>query len=856
MECNSQVASTSQLIHPRAMKSYRFLAVAFVLALAVPEAQGSEATTAQAVYRDRVEPHWFAGTDERTNRFWYCVSTGKGQREFILVDADEGKRSAAFDHARLAEALSKATGHAIDPKSLPIFELEFGRDLRSVTLRGAGIWRLDLSSYALTPVVEATTNENRIQVTGPRFSAATGIETEISFANQSGADVNLHYGDPSGLFRPCGMLRSGERRLFSTYSGQVWWVSSLRGEWLAFFEATLKPALALIEKRPSGAARRQGEANSKSPDGHWQALVRGDNLFLRSLSANDQNEVQLTYDGNPSNSYAHNAEWERAVSMQYDAQDPEPPEPGIHWAPDSRHFVALRYQRSEERRVYLVESSPQDQLQPRLDSYPYLKPGDQVPCVKPHLFDVESKRQIPVSDALFSNPWSITELRWDSNSSRFTFLYNQRGHQALGLLAVTADTGAVSSLIDERSNTFIDYSTEFFWEYLDDTHEIIWSSERDGWNHLYLYDGINGALKKQLTHGPWVVRHVDFVDRKQRQIWFQAGGIHPQQDPYYVQVCRVNLDGSGLTVLTEGDGTHQARFSPDRRYFIDTWSRVDLPPVNELRRSSDGHLVCRLEEADASQWFASGCKTPERLVAKGRDGVTDIFGIFYRPAHFEPARRYPVIEQIYAGPHGFSTPKEFRAASGQQALADRGFIVVQMDGMGTSGRSKKFHDVCWKNLRDAGFPDRILWIQAAAASHPFMDLSRIGIYGGSAGGQNALRGMLDHADFYKVCVSDSGCHDNRMDKIWWNEQWMGWPVDDSYGKSSNVEDAAKLRGKLLLMVGELDRNVDPASTLQVVNALINADKDFELLYVPGAGHAVAVTPYGWRRLEEFFVKNL
>jgi dipeptidyl aminopeptidase/acylaminoacyl peptidase len=317
----------------------------------------------------------------------------------------------------------------------------------------------------------------------------------------------------------------------------------------------------------------------------------------------------------------------------------------------------------------------------------------------------------------------------------------------------------------------------------------------------------------------------------------------------------VNFDGTGLVVLTEGDGTHSLQFSPDRKFFLDTWSRVDLAPVNELRRSEDGQLVCNLEEADTRELLASGWRPPERFTATGRDGETDIYGIIHWPRNFDPQKRYPVIESIYAGPQDSFVPKSFHASYGSDRLKERGFIVVQIDGMGTSNRSKKFHDVCWKNLGDAGFPDRILWLKAAAAKHPAMDLARLGIYGTSAGGQSALRALLAHGDFYKAAVADCGCHDNRMDKIWWNEQWMGWPVGPHYEEQSNVTQAHKLQGKLLLMVAELDRNVDPASTMQVVNALIKADKDFEMLVVPGAGHGVAGTPYGQRRLVEFFERH-
>jgi len=251
--------------------------------------------------------------------------------------------------------------------------------------------------------------------------------------------------------------------------------------------------------------------------------------------------------------------------------------------------------------------------------------------------------------------------------------------------------------------------------------------------------------------------------------------------------------------------------------------------------------------------LAAGWRAPEVFVAKGRDGKTDIWGVIHRPTNFDPSRKYPVIEAIYAGPQGSFVPKTFSATA--QSLAELGFIVAQIDGMGTNNRSKAFHDLCWKNLGDAGFPDRILWHKAVAAKYPYYDISRVGIYGGSAGGQNSTGALLFHPDFYKVAFSSVGCHDNRMDKIWWNEQWMGWPVGPHYSASSNVDNAGRLKGRLLLVVGELDTNVDPSSTMQVVNALIKADKTFDLLVIPGAGHG-AGGEYGERKRNDFFVHHL
>jgi dipeptidyl aminopeptidase/acylaminoacyl peptidase len=791
------------------------------------------------VYRDRVEPHWFA----EGARFWYRNDLKDGAREFVLVDAQKGMRAVAFDHGRVAAGLSELTKQQVSAARLPVEQLEFEADGMGVVLRGREkSWRLDLRSYALEERKQGDLSSGSLPAMGqPRASRQTGAETEITFVNRTGADVEIFWMDTEGEKRRYATVKAGGEWAQHTFAGHVWLAADKAGKALGVFEASVERSTAVVDgqsaaTRPTGGeARRRGGGfrRPESPDGRWVVSVKNNNLWIGSK---DGEEFALSQDGKTEDGYSLENIW---------------------WSPDSRKLAAMRVEKEQEHKVYLVESSPKDQLQPKLRTLDYLKPGDRIAHPRPRLFQVEERRAVALKDELFATPWSINEVRWAADSSRFTFVYNQRGHQALRVVAVDAMTGGARAIVDERSATFICYSGKYFCEWVGEG-EIIWMSERDGWNHLWLVDAQSGQVKNQITKGEWVVQSVVNVDREKRRIWFRAGGVRAGQDPYYTHLCRVNFDGTGMVVLTEGEGTHSVPWTPGSKYLIDTWSRVDQPPVNELRSAEDGRLVCKLEEADAGEVLAErGGRWPERFVAKGRDGKTDIYGVVIFPRDFDARRKYPVVENIYAGPQGFFAPKSFRARYGhQQQIADRGMIVVQCDGMGTSGRSKAFHDVCFRDLRDAGFADRIAWMKAAAAKVPQMDLSRVGIYGGSAGGQNAMAALLWHGDFYKVAVADCGCHDNRMDKIWWNEQWMGWPVGKHYEENSNVANAQRLQGKLMLVFGELDSNVDPASTMQVVNALEKADKDFDLVIVTGTGHGSAETPYGSRRRVEFLTRNL
>jgi dipeptidyl aminopeptidase/acylaminoacyl peptidase len=597
-----------------------------------------------------------------------------------------------------------------------------------------------------------------------------------------------------------------------------------------------------------GVGRRSRDTGPRvSPDGRWEALVNNFNVSLRPIGTH--RTTLLSTDGSEGNYY-----------------DPA----SIVWSPDSKKIAAYRVRPGYRREVHYVESSPEDQLQPKHSTLLYAKPGDALDMDQPVLFHIDPIRQFIIDNALFPNAYASSELVWRRDSRGFTFEYNQRGHQVYRVIEVNASTGVARTLISEEPKTFFTYRTangsladsgkQFRYD-VEDGKEIIWMSERDGWNHLYLYDGSTGRVKNQITKGAWVVRGVQHVDPVARRVWFSAGGMYPGSDPYFASYYRINFDGSGLTRLTEADANHTAAFSTDMKFYVDTYSRVDMAPVVELRRTEDNALLSTVERGDVSELTRIGWKAPEVFVTKGRDGQTDIWGVIIRPSNFDPAKKYPVIENIYAGPQGSFVPKSFFAYNQMQSQAELGFIVVQIDGMGTSNRSKAFHDVAWQNLGDAGFPDRILWHRAVAAKYPYYDITRVGIYGGSAGGQNALGGLLFHPDFYKAGVAYAGCHDNRMDKIWWNEQWMGWPIGPQYSASSNVDNAYRLQGDLLLVVGELDTNVDPSSTLQVVNQLIKHNKNFDLLVVPGANHPAGrgndpTAPYGDHKRFDFFVQHL
>lgn len=568
-----------------------------------------------------------------------------------------------------------------------------------------------------------------------------------------------------------------------------------------------------------------------SPDGKWTAFIKNDNVYVREVATGK--EKQLSQDGTLSNYYS-----------SY-----------IQWSPDSKSVVSCRIRPVEKRYVYYVESSPADQAQPKLHKQEYAKPGDELRFKVPCIFEVESGRRLIPSTELFSHQYELSGPMWNADSKAITFEYNERGHKVYRVLEMSAVDGSVRTLIEEKEEKYVNYP-RIYRNYLSDGKRIIWSSERDNYNHLYLYDRATGKPLNQITKGEWYVRGVQHVDETNEVIYFSANGMKKGEDPYLIHYYKINFDGSNLVELTPEEGMHQCWYSSDYKYLVDVYSKVDQAPIAVLRDEKNGKIRMQLDKADISALLANGWKAPEVFSAKGRDGKTDMWGVIYRPSNFDPSKKYPVIEYIYSGPGDQYVPKTFSSYNWwMTSLAELGFIVVQVDGMTTSFRSKEFEEVCYKNLKDAGLPDHIAWIKAAAQKYPYMDIDRVGIFGCSAGGQESTGAVLFHPEFYKAAYSACGCHDNRMDKIWWNELWMGYPVDESYSACSNVDNAHLLNRPLMLVVGELDDNVDPASTMQVANALIKANKDFELVVIPGAHHTMG-EDFGEHKRYDFFVRHL
>jgi dipeptidyl aminopeptidase/acylaminoacyl peptidase len=605
-----------------------------------------------------------------------------------------------------------------------------------------------------------------------------------------------------------------------------------------------------LSSREKKAEKEKPE--SESPDGEWIAFARDYNLFIRS--AKNGKEMQLTHNGERYFEWGSRHGWadlmegengDRTVNFE------------VRWSPDSKKLYTVILDLRRARKMYLLGSAKEG-YRSKLYSYYRASPGDtDIPYYIPMIFDVENHRAVKID--LDPVPHFIgLDIRWFEDSRRLYARKFERGYKKLFVYEIDAATGQVRVAAQDENRTCIETGISRY-RVLQKTGEVLLTSERDGWNHLYLYDWETGKLKKQLTKGEYVVLSIQHVDEERGGAYFTAVGKEKGEDPYLVHLYWVNFDGSALRSLTPEPAFHGISTSPDDKYFVDNYSRVDLPTRSVLRKLEDGSVVMELEQADIEDVLAVGWRFPEPFKLKAADGETDIYGLIWKPTNFDPSRKYPVIDQTYTGPQAVNAPKTFRRAllNSCTSLTELQFIMITVDGRGTARRSKKFHDFSYNNL-GGGCTDHITAIKQLAEKYSYMDAERVGIYGGSAGGYDTARALLVWPDFYDVGVSASGNHDHRMAKAWWPEQYMGYPVGDFYEDQSNISQAGNLKGKLLLVHGELDENVNPSATFRLADALIKANKDFDMLIVPDSHHGFRgiYGDYVTRKRWDYFVRHL
>jgi dipeptidyl-peptidase 4 len=596
-----------------------------------------------------------------------------------------------------------------------------------------------------------------------------------------------------------------------------------------------------------------------SPDGSKAVFIRDWNLWLRNL--NTGKETQLTTDGAKDFGYAtDNAGWkktDRAIVL---------------WSPDSKKVATFQQDQRNVSDMYLVSTNVGA---PKLSAWKYPLPQDK-DVIKIHrvIIEVDTPRVVRLKMAPddrrgtlcddISCSGAFDDNEWNADATRLAFVSSSRDHREAKLRVADAANGDVRDVMEEKVQTQYESGQgEINWRYLPASNEFIWYSERDDWGHLYLYDA-EGKLKNQITKGNFVVTRLLKVDTQNRVLYFEANGRENGRDPYFSHFYSINFDGSNLKMLTPEDGNHQITISPDGKYFIDNFSKPDVPTVSVLRDLT-GKLVATLEKTDISRLTAAGWKPATPVTVKSRDGKWDLYGLMFTPTNLDPKKKYPVVNYIYPGPQGGGVgTRSFGPARGDhQALAELGFIVVVIDGTCNPDRSKTFHDLCYGNMIDNTLEDQISGIKQLAAKYPYLDLERVGVWGHSGGGYATAAAMFKFPDFYKVGISESGNHDNRNYEDDWGERYIGLMKNDDKGVSNyenqaNQNFAKNLKGKLLLVHGGMDDNVPPYNTYLVVDALVKANKDFDLIILPNERHGYRgqAGTYMTRRRWDYFVKNL
>ena len=710
--------------------------------------------TGPLVYGGTVRPSWLAD-----GRFWY-QNRIPGGSEYVVVDPEARDRGRAFDHDKMASALSSATREAIEPLALGITSLAFEGQHDAVVQRGrTGRFSCDLIEYS-------------------------------------------------------------------------------------------------CERTPPGRAPLS-PAEVASPDGRYAAFIRDYDLWVRDRDT--EAETRLTVDGIEDFGYGtNNAGWVRRDR------------PVLKWSPDSRKIATFQHDGRGVGMMYVMSTNVGH---PELDAWRYPLPEDSV-IFRIHRIVADLDRQAgdhvirldmepdqhrsTCSDHVECGG-SFGDVEWSADASHLVFVSSSRDHKRALVRAADATTGEVRDLFEEVEETF--YESQSGWRYLSETNEVLWFSQRDDWGHLYLYDAETGGLKREVTRGDWNVLDILDVDEDERTVTF-IGNEREPGDPYFRYLYRVGLDGGQVDLLTRDAGNHEISISPDGGYFVDSYSTPVVPPVTVLR-DSEGREAMTLERGDISRLTASGWEPPMPFSVKARDGVTDLYGLLFRPLDFDPNRQYPIINYLYPGPQSGSVgSRSFRGSHRDlQAIAELGFVVVELDAMGTPGRSKAFHEAYYANMGDNGLPDQMTGIEQLAERYPWMDLDNVGIFGHSGGGFAAADAIMRYPDFYDVAVSQAGNHDNRNYEDDWGEKWQGllevYPDGTTnYDNQANQLLAENLEGKLLIAHGTMDTNVPPSNTMLVVNALIEANKDFDLILMPNRSHGFGNEPYMMRRRWDYFVRHL
>ncbi|MGE0042741.1 MAG: DPP IV N-terminal domain-containing protein [Vicinamibacterales bacterium] len=716
--------------------------------------------TAPLVFHASVRPTWL---DD--DRFWYR-NTVPGGAEFVLVNPATASKARAFDHAKVAAALSTATGETYGELTLPFQAFDFTADGRSIEAAAKGRqWRCGVDGAACTDIGEAK----------PRPGPGAPAPTEVL-----------------------------------------------------------------------------------SPDGTRAAFVREFNLWVRDVASGT--ETQLTTDGTEGQAYARNdAGWVHSDT------------PVVVWSPDSKRIATFRHDARGVGEMYLVNTVAGH---PTLTTLKYPMPGDdKIFMIERVIIDVDpvkvTKVDLPpdphrstiCDHVVCGGEWA--DVEWSPDSKELAFVSTSRDHRREDLRVADAATGAVRNVLSERVESFFESGQGTVnWHYLPKSKEVIWFSKRDNWGGLYLNDAATGAQKNRITTGEGNVAQVLEVDQDAREIFFVGVGKEPGRDPYFRHYYKIGFDGKGQTLLTPENADHTISRSPSGKYFVDVYSTPDTPPVAVLR-DRDGTVVLDLERADISKLVEAGWMPPIPITVKARDGRTDLYGLMYRPTDFDPMKRYPIINHIYPGPQtGSVGSRSFQASRGDaQSIAELGFIVVEIDGMGTPWRSRAFHEAYYGDMGDNTLPDQVAGMKDLASRYPWIDIDRAGIYGHSGGGFATAGAMFRYPDFFKVGVSQAGNHDNRIYEDDWGEKWQGLlkkgpDGTSNYDDQANQNHAKDLKGKLLIAHGTMDTNVPPNSTLLVVDALIKANKDFDLIMFPNRSHGFGNEPYMVRRRWDYFVKYL